>query len=188
MRDWQLFIRQDAEGYLFLEMVRQQPMSFKWDKFKALVHYICEKAENPSVLGAVKLNKVLWYSDTIHYLTTGQPITGETYVKRQRGPSKEGKIACGHVDHFGFTKHEYVSIHEADKSIFSGEEIALIDRAFEHVCINHTARSVSEETHNVIWELAELGEEMPYYTIFASGVGEIDEADIAWANEVLSAA
>ena len=58
-----------------------------WAKFKSAVHYICDKASSdPSVLGAIKLNKVLWYSDVINYLITGKPITGETYIKRQHGP------------------------------------------------------------------------------------------------------
>lgn len=175
-------------------------IEFDREKFTALVHYICERAEDPSVLGAVKLNKVLWYSDVINYLITGKPITGETYVKRQHGPVPrhvlaaidqliaENKIARGHVDHFGFTKHEYVSLISADKSIFTGDEIALVDRAFEHVCMNHTATSVSVETHTVIWELAEMGEELPYYTVFASQIGEINEDDIAWAEGVSEAA
>jgi hypothetical protein len=72
--------------------------------------------------------------------------------------------------------------------LFSSDELRLIDEAFEHVCLNHTARSVSEETHGVIWELAAMGEEMPYSTVFAANDGEITEEDIAWANEVLKQA
>ena len=54
-----------------------------WAKFKSAVHYICDKASSdPSVLGAIKLNKVLWYSDLINYLITGKPITGETYIEK----------------------------------------------------------------------------------------------------------
>src|SRR5258706_10305733 len=168
-------------------------MAMNWDKFKALVHYICEKAEDPSVLGSVKLNKVLWYSDAVHYMVKGQSITGATYVKRQWGPVPtgkvkaidqligEGKIARGHVDHFGHTKDEYIAIQEADKDIFSGEEIALVDQAFDHVCLKHTAKSIIEETHGTIWELAEMGEVLPYETVFAYHLGEVDENDLAWA-------
>ena len=62
-------------------------MRLNWEKYKALVHYVCEKAgSDPSVLGVIKLNKVLWYSDAIYYMMTGSPITGETYVKGQHGP------------------------------------------------------------------------------------------------------
>jgi Protein of unknown function (DUF4065) len=170
------------------------------DKFKALVHYICDKASDPSVLGAIKLNKVLWYSDSIQYLVSSRSITGETYVKRQHGPVPrhivgvvetlvtEGKIARGRVDHFGFYKNEYIAIAPSDVSMFTSDEIKLVDAAFDHVCLNHTARSVSEETHGIIWQLADMGEEIPLATAFAANVGEIDETDIAWGKSYLGIA
>jgi hypothetical protein len=130
---------------------------------------------------------------------TGKSITGERYVKRQFGPvppnvvaaigelAREGKITRGKANHFGFMKREYIAITAADKNAFSADEISLIDMAFEHVCLNHTAMSVSEETHDVIWNIAEMGEEIPYYTAFAAGTGEVDESDLHWAKEVISA-
>jgi len=170
-----------------------------WEKFKSLVHYICDKAEDPSCLGSVKLNKVLWYSDSIQHMLTGSSITGETYVKRQHGPVplhvvkavnelvSEKKIARGRVDYFGFIKTEFIAIKESDVAAFSAEEIKLVDTAFEHVCMNHTARSISDETHGVIWQIANMGEVIPLSTIFASNVGEVDEDDVAWAQERLAA-
>lgn len=172
-------------------------MQLDWKKFLSTIHYVCHKATDPSVLGAVKLNKVLWYSDVIRYQVAGTPITGETYVKRQHGPVplhipraveelvSRGVIARGKVDHFGHKKNEYISLLDPDLSIFSAEEISIIDEAFEHVCLNHTAKSISEETHGVIWRLAAMGEAMPYSTVFASEEGEIDENDLAWANAKL---
>ena len=170
-------------------------MALNWNKLKALVHYVCQKAEDPSVLGSIKLNKVLWYSDVIHYMATGRPITGETYVKRQHGPVpkhvlrvleelvREHKVARGRVDHFGYLKTEYIAITKVDANIFSGQEVEIIEDAFKH--IENTARSISEETHGVIWQLAEMGEEIPYHSVFASVVGEVDEDDIAWAQQRL---
>jgi hypothetical protein len=175
-------------------------MRLDWEKFKALVHYIAERADDPSVLGSVKLNKVLWYSDVIHYMVTGKPITGETYVKRQWGPvpkhvlkaieqlGREGKVARGKADHYGLIKNEYIALTGSDKSHFTGEEISFIDEAFEHVCMQHTAKSVSNETHDIIWKLAETGEEIPYCTVFAAYPGEVNEDDMAWAQEKLAAA
>src|SRR5687767_11549584 len=62
-------------------------VKFDRDRFKSLVHYICWRCEDPRILGSVKLNKVLWYTDRIHYLRAGQPVTGATYVKQQSGPT-----------------------------------------------------------------------------------------------------
>ena len=178
---------------------RQGNSGLNKEKLGALIHYVCEKATDPSVLGAIKLNKVLWYSDTINYLLRGKSITGETYIKRQHGPVPQhvlpaikelvrtNKIALGRVDHFGYMKNEYIALVQVDKNIFTGSEMSLIDEAFDHVCMKNTAMSISDETHGVIWELAEIGEEIPMHTIFASMAGEVDESDIAWANESLAA-
>ncbi len=177
-------------------------MALNWEKFKTLVHYICERAEDPGCLGAIKLNKVLWYSDSIQYMLAGRSITGETYVKRQYGPVPrdiiralnelvaEKKVARGKVDHFGYMKNEYISIsHESpDLNQFTGDEISLVNEAFQHVCFNHTAQTVSDETHETIWQIAMLGEEIPLATRFAAYVGEVDETDISWANEKLALA
>lgn len=175
-----------------------ETMKLNYNKLKELVHYICDKAAaDPSCLGSIKLNKVLWYSDAYSYLKTGKSITGETYVKRQHGPVpkhipaivetlvKEGKIARGKVEHFGFMKHEYISLDDPDFDTFTAREIVIVNAAFQHVCINHTARSVSAETHDLIWSLAEMGEEIPLATVFATSVSELDESDIEWAEDRL---
>ena len=39
-------------------------------------------------------------------------------------------------------------------------------------------KKISEETHNEIWEIAAIGEEIPLYTIYAANLGEINEIDI----------
>jgi Protein of unknown function (DUF4065) len=180
--------------------MQNETYRLNWPKFKELVHYICEKAEDPSCLGSIKLNKVLWYSDVVNYLATGRSITGETYVKRQHGPVPrdvvraiqelvdEGKIERGKADHFGWMKNEFISIYSSDKNMFTGSEMSFIDDAFEHVCMRHTAMSVSEETHNQIWRMAEMGEVIPYEAVFASIVGELDETDLEWAKAELAKA
>jgi hypothetical protein len=169
--------------------------NLNFEKLKALVHYVCFKASEPAVLGSVKLNKVLWYADSAAYLVDGKSITGETYIKRQHGPVPrhvlraidaliaEGKITRGKVDHFGFMKNEFIAHRDAPTDMFSGPEVSLIDAAFEHVCLDHTAKSVSDETHGPIWKLAQMGEEIPLYTVFASSVAEVDEDDFAWAEK-----
>jgi len=177
---------------------RGRRMKFDRKKFLDTVHYVCHKASDPSVLGAVKLNKVLWYSDVIQYMLTGHAITGEEYVKRQHGPVPRhilsavdelvaaGRVARGKVDHYGFMKNEYIALVEPDLSAFAADEIARIDEAFEHVCLKNTAKSISDETHGVVWDLAEMGEVMPYSTVFAASQGEIDEVDIAWATKAFA--
>lgn len=170
---------------------------FNKAKFKSLVHYICDKCSpDPSVLGAVKLNKVLWFSDILMYMNHGQSITGERYVKRERGPvpshiltalrelEKSGKLLVRDVPFFGFQKKEYISLKAADSDVFDEQERDLIDAVIDQICNGHTAKSVSELTHNQVWDAAEIGDEIPYHAAFAMRSGEIDEDDMAWAKRV----
>jgi len=172
-------------------------MALNRAKFRNLVHYICHKCEDASTLGATKLNKVLWYSDVVAYMVYGNPITGETYVKQQFGPvpkhilraiqdleDKEALIVRD-VSFFGKLKKEYISLSEPDVSKFSGQEISLVDQVIDFVCKENTASSISKATHDYIWKIARIGEELPYETAFVSEFGEIDETDMEWAWEMI---
>ncbi len=175
-------------------------MSFNREKFKSLVHYIAHKSD-PAKLGKTKLNKILWYSDIVAYLQTGEAITGETYKKRQFGPvshhilgildelESESKIVIRSIELFGgYAKKEFISLIRPSLEGFSAEEISIVDSLLEIICENHTATSISEASHDRIWELAEIGETIPYNTVFAAHLDEIDEDDIEWAHEVLGSA
>lgn len=178
-------------------MNRTMPAAESFERLQALLHYVCDKADDPSKLGRIKLNKVPWYADTISFLMTGQSITGERYIKRQFGPvpakfqpaiqklETDGKIVQGKATVFNLTRHEFTSLKPAEVGMFSAEEIGIINAAFEHVCLNHTAKSVSEETHDDIWHLAEIGEEIPLNTAFAAQLAEVNETDIKWARKEL---
>lgn len=171
--------------------------TFDQAKFNELVHYICHKSDK-DMLGAVKLNKILWFSDTLNFLSWGSSITGETYKKRQLGPvphhimhsleqlEQEGFLSITEKPAYGYTKREYVSLKSPNIDIFKSHEISLIDEVIETITKNHTATSISELTHDDIWEMAEIGETIPYETIMVARLGEIDENDIAWANEVIA--
>lgn len=168
-------------------------MDINSEKFKSLVHYICWKCADPTKLGAVKLNKVLWRTDFKAYLELGEPVTGATYVKRQFGPvpsailpalrelEEEGQLSIRSVEYFDTQKREFFALTRPNLAPFTADEISLADEAIEYVTEKHTARSISEESHDRIWELARIGEEIPYFTVF-SKPAEITEDDIEWAK------
>ena len=170
------------------------------EKFKALVHYVCDRCDDPSALGAIKLNKILWFSDVLSYLNFGKMITQETYKKRQFGPvpshilqtleelSKEGKIHVRDVLQYGLKKREYHCLVKADSSVFEEYELDLIDNVINDVCYKHTAMTISDLSHDKPWEAARIGEEIPPFAIFMRHYGEIDEHDMEWAAGVLEKA
>lgn len=166
---------------------------FNREKFKKLVHYVCWKCEDFSSLGAIKLNKILLYTERDYFLKTGESMTGETYVKRQFGPApkhivsvleelqNEHKILVKDTIEYGKPKRRFINLTEPDLTNLSADELSVVDKVAPAICLRHTARSISNETHDAIWEIAELGEEMPLYTVFAVQ-GEVDEDDYDWAR------
>lgn len=171
-------------------------MEFNREKYKNLLLYIFCGTE-PCELGAVKLNKILWYSDVNAYLLYGQSITGENYVKRQHGPMSKhsysvleemeasDNIIIKDVQYFTYTKKEYTPLVKPDLSYFTAQEISLVDQFVNKICREFTARGISEQSHNRLWELAEFGEEIPYEAVFSAEMGEIDDLDMEWAREHL---
>jgi hypothetical protein len=161
-------------------------MRFDFEKLKAAIHYICEKATPfQDKFDHIKLNKVLWYSDAYAYLQLGSPITGVKYIRKKHGPvpkhqrmalevlEQEGKIK--HGKSMPLFSHRYDVIEDADKTLFQGQELAIIDDVFKRVVLDGHSMRVSERTHGEIWELAEEDEEMPLYTVFAEELGTITE-------------
>ncbi len=174
------------------------------DKFKSLVHYVCFQAPNQNKLGAVKLNKILFYSEMQSYQRSGQPIAGEKYVKRQYGPTSyhipdilkeletDGLIAISKDGSKVYANQTtptklYYSLKRPNLDAFSADEIAIIDEVVDAICNRHTAASICKASHNVILESAEDGEEIPYYTSTAYLLGDVSPEDRAWAREKIEA-
>ena len=67
-------------------------MQFDLAKLKDVILYACSRCE-PSRLGAVKLHKILYFSDMIYYANVGAPLTGATYRKRPMGPTCDQLLA-----------------------------------------------------------------------------------------------
>jgi hypothetical protein len=163
-------------------------------KFDALVHYICARCEDPSLLGATKLNKIMWYSDASAFLYLGKSITGATYIKRQFGPvprdirsSRQRLISSGAIiereaPYHNYAQIQFIAMRRPDLSAFSADEISLVDQIIEAICRERTASSISARSHDLIWQSAEIGEEIPLYAVLAAFPGEITEDHIAWGK------
>jgi hypothetical protein len=161
-------------------------VQFDKPKFKRLVHYIIWKVGKHDWFGATKLNKVLWFVDARAYTLTGKPITGETYVRGPFGPLPE------HIDpvqkelvqerRIRITKEgkltRLVALVPAEDNWFSDPELQSIDWWANHIAKDHTAESISEETHDYAWEIAKMGEELPLYAYRVARIKEPSEEDL----------
>lgn len=167
-------------------------MQFDRTKLKAVISHVAAYCD-PERLGAVKLHKVLYFVDMISFAQRGVAVTGATYTKRPFGPTClqllpslrdmqiAGDIEVRDVSFHGLSKKEYHVLRPSDPRTLNADEIDLIEEVADFVCNQNSARSISEYSHQLPWEMAEFGEEIPYSTallLFPSDVGP-DEFEIA---------
>jgi hypothetical protein len=153
-------------------------MQFDKAKFKLLVRYIAWKAGGRDWFGATKLNKVLWFSDARSFILSGQSITGATYIRQKYGPvprqimpirtelEREGYIRI-------FEEGNLVRLTadaKPDMSAFTKDELQTIDYWIEHIDKEHTAGTISDASHDYAWDIAKMGEELPFYAILANRI------------------
>jgi len=168
-------------------------MQFDRAKLKAAILYICSECE-ANQLGSVKLHKVLYFADMLHYAFVGIPITGATYRKRPFGPTcdellptlrdlnNQGAIRTRDVDYFGYIKREYIAVDSAEIDRFNRTEKAILDEMISFVCRDNSAKTISEFSHNRAWDLAEYGDVLPYTSVFHIIPTEVSPETMEWAE------
>lgn len=176
-------------------MTQQIDENFQFDRQKlmAAVHYVCSR-QSPSNLGKVKLHKVLYFADMLHFLRDGRPLTGVDYIKQQFGPTarhlgwalreleNRGKLRASERDFFGFPKADFLVIEAPSSEALSQDERSLLDEVSDFVCLRN-AKEISELSHNAAWEAVDFGEVIPYFTAFALVPCEVTDSDVEWAEQ-----
>lgn len=164
---------------------------FDRDKFKRLVHYVIWRAGNREWFGAVKLNKVLWFSDTEAFAHTGKPITGAAYTRQQFGPVpkpimpvreelvREGTIQVARVGKLD----RLTPLTKPDMAPFTSAEMAIVNYWIEHIATYETAGSISAKSHDYAWQIAKLGESLPMTASLAVRIRAPQGAELEWAKD-----
>jgi hypothetical protein len=153
---------------------------FDAKKFKELILYIAEACQDEPLFGAVKLNKVLFFSDFLAYGKLGKSITGARYQRLELGPAprqllptqkaleNEGAAVLFELKKYTQTQKRLRPLRSADLALFSAQEIKLVDEVIE-VLRHYTASEVSALSHlDKGWQIAEEGEDIPYEWVFLS--------------------
>ncbi|HXW23418.1 MAG TPA: Panacea domain-containing protein [Xanthobacteraceae bacterium] len=173
-------------------------MQYDRAKLKTVILYACLKC-GPAQLGAVKLHKVLYFTDMIYYANTGVPVTGATYRKSTFGPTcdqllvtlsrmaREKALEVREVDYFGYRKKEYTALESPEIERLNETEITLLDEVIEFVCFNNTAKTISEFSHNRAWELARHGDILKYNSVFQIYPTEVSPETMDWATAEIKA-
>jgi uncharacterized phage-associated protein len=130
----------------------------------AAVHYVIARTD-PSKLGYVKLNKILWYADIEHYQRHSRSLTGLThYIRMPQGPMskdisrairnlrKDGKVTERRVKVIDYDRRELIWLKEPSLSEFNAEQIDILNRVIDAI-VPLTADEVSRLTHeDELWK------------------------------------
>lgn len=144
------------------------------NKFRELVVYVAQESEKDPRFGATKLNKLLFYMDTRSFLELGEPITGAEYRHLPAGPVPPaileakrilvdaGAIKIERRPFFNYFQERIVPLREADMSLFSPEELKIIDEVIESLW-HYNGTELSDKSHSEWgWQLTENYDVIPY--------------------------
>jgi hypothetical protein len=148
-------------------------------KLKEIVLYIGSKSLNDPKYGAVKLNKIILFSDYLSYLKYGQPITGVTYIKLPKGPVPkmihkllnqmidDSELALVVGEYFDKEQKRFLPCREANLDLLNAREVAIIDTVIERFR-EHNGSEVSDISHDRAWRIAGMKKEIPYQAAYIS--------------------
>jgi hypothetical protein len=168
-------------------------------KLAELIIYISQKCATDPTFGSTKLNKILCYSDFLFYAYHGQGITNVEYQKLPNGPAprrlipvrdelvENGDLAIqGIILKSGETQKRTVNLRSPNLDLFTGTEIAMVDRMIEAMQ-GVRAEDVSEMSHTLVgWLVADEGDTIPYNTIYFANP-PLSEEEILRARELKAA-
>ena len=165
-------------------------------KFRELLLYVSARSTHDKKFGAIKLNKILFFCDFEAYVRLGKPITGAAYFRLGKGPApkclvpvrrelmEQGIIELEHVElKSGKLQDRVVPLRAPNTSVFTGEELELIDRVVATLW-DHDAEEVSDLSHNEIgWQVMREKETIPYALAFYSNA-PLSEDEIARGQQL----
>ena len=164
-------------------------------RFSQLILFIAQRCKDDPTFSAIKLNKVLFYSDFDAYALLGQPITGVAYQKLPYGPAARAmKHVLDEMQQDSLIKivkrpvrgsavqERVVPIRPPAPGVFSTEQIDIVEK-YVRLFWNMTATAVSEYSHGMAWKLATLNELIPYEAVFISD-DPVTNEDVVHAREL----
>jgi len=127
------------------------------EKLKNMILYLVKRLDG--VL-KTKLNKLLWYCDFLHFKETSVSITGAQYVRLPYGPVPDNYeriigvmqpelLDKGEVDfdtEKGIVGERFIALVEPDKSIFSEEEIQVMNFVAD-TFRDYTSTDIKNKSH-----------------------------------------
>lgn len=166
------------------------------ERLRELMLFISDRCENDPTFGAIKLNKILFFSDFFSFAEHSRAITGVPYRKYMQGPvptvlkrlrdkmEQSGEIAIRKKKYLGGIQHRVVPLREPDLDKFNAHDIVMVEQVIEAFW-GRSATEVSKLSHDRAWRNASEGEAIPYEAAFVSDE-PLTERDEAIAEEMIA--
>jgi hypothetical protein len=164
-----------------------------------LILFICQKSVDDYYFGAIKLNKLLFYSDFYAYGRWGSTITGAEYWNLPEGPAPKRLVQVRQSllenDYLaiqrrevaqGYIQQRPIQLRPPDLSIFRGDQLALTE---EVICEHRhfTGKQITDKSHlEWGWKLTKERETIDPSSILLSPK-ELSEYEIEKALELAEA-
>ena len=147
-------------------------------KYKQAILGILNSPANNTLLGKVKLFKLLYYIDFDHYQAYKTSVTGDMYQKQPYGPVPmhaqeilsemvaEGLLTT-HLRQLGkYQQHVFDPLTTLDASAFTASEMYVLEQVAQKWA-NHSMSEIVAATHGEApWRAVDMGEEIPYALAF----------------------
>ena len=149
-------------------------------KLKELIVYILDLCRHKPIVGEAALSKILYFSDFIHYATTGRSITGVRYIKEKQGPVPvpdallaarnelidENRVRVREDSYFDSSQRVPIAIDRVDRSLFEQPELGVVDLVLNHCCKYATTEIAGITNADLGWRMAGHGGDVPYHTVW----------------------
>jgi hypothetical protein len=179
-------------------------------KLRELVLYIATASEGDEPFGKVKLNKILFFADFEAYRRFGRSITGHEYQKLAQGPAPrallplfpglckpalpDDNLAVRVNDYYGRNQERPFALRVPNTKKFAPEELRLVDDLVKKFW-GRNAAAMSGRSHLFVgWQVAKLGETIPYHqALIGMRLPGVEQQRIGaslepWAKACLAAA
>lgn len=153
---------------------------FDREKFKDAMHYVIALAGDHPGFGATKIYKVLWFAEGQIFMLHSHGIYNAEFVRKEHGPvprlampirqelANEGRVRIWQDRYHNRMQWRFKSLRPPSTARFAQSEIDALRHWTTYVDEDHTAQSISEESHDYAWEIANMGEVLPIQAFLAS--------------------
>lgn len=155
-------------------------INFDGKKFRNVLLYLLSKCGGKPNVGETVLYKLLYFIDFDSFELYGKPIIGLKYLHMQFGPvpiisqygpmidsmKKNGELKILNHLYGGLAQKKYVALSDSDISIFSTEDLHLVDSVIDRFA-DMSATKITEYVHeDVPWKATPSGECINYLLVF----------------------